>query len=169
MESRPAVAASRADSASPLVAAWARIRTSPGWIVAIALLLRAGWIVIGHTYKFKSTDDNFGFGWEMGRIGASLASGHGFSSPFGPATGPTAWEPPLYPYLTAGVFLVFGIYSKASAIVLLMLNSVFSYKFKSTDDNFGFGWEMGRIGASLASGHGFSSPFGPATGPKGLL
>jgi 4-amino-4-deoxy-L-arabinose transferase-like glycosyltransferase len=126
MESRPAVAASRADSASPLVTAWARIRTSPGWIVAIALLLRAGWIVVGHTYKFKSTDDNFGFGWEMGRIGASLASGHGFSSPFGPATGPTAWEPPLYPYLTAGVFLLFGIYSKASAFVLLMLNSVFS-------------------------------------------
>ena len=45
---------------------------------------------------------------------------------FGPATGPTAWEPPLYPYLTAGVFLVFGIYSKASAFVLLALNSVFS-------------------------------------------
>ena len=47
------------------------------------LLLRVAWIVIGHTYKFKSTDDNFGFGWEMGRIGASLASGHGFSNPFG--------------------------------------------------------------------------------------
>ncbi len=100
--------------------------TSPAWIVTIALLLRVGWIVIAHTYKFKNTDDNFGFGWEMGRIAASLASGHGFSSPFGPATGPTAWEPPLYPYLTAGVFLIFGIYSKASAFVLLSLNSVFS-------------------------------------------
>jgi 4-amino-4-deoxy-L-arabinose transferase-like glycosyltransferase len=84
------------------------------------------WILIGHTYKFKNSDDNFGFGWEMGRIAASLASGHGFSSPFGPQTGPTAWEPPLYPYLTAGVFLIFGIYSKASAFVLLSLNSVFS-------------------------------------------
>lgn len=96
------------------------------WIVAIAFLLRVGWIVIGHTYKFKPTDDNFGFGFEMGRIAASLASGHGFSSPFGPPTGPTAWEPPLYPYLTAGVFLLFGIYSKASAFVLLTLNSAFS-------------------------------------------
>ncbi len=95
-------------------------------MVAIALLLRVGWILIGHTYKFKDTDGNFGFGWEMGRIAASLASGHGFSSPFGPATGPTAWEPPLYPYLTASVFLVFGIYSKASAFVLLALNSAFS-------------------------------------------
>jgi 4-amino-4-deoxy-L-arabinose transferase-like glycosyltransferase len=105
---------------------WARIRTSQRWIVGIALLLRVGWIIIGHTYKFKASDNNFGFGWEMGRVGASLASGHGFSNPFGLATGPTAWEPPLYPYLTAGVFLVFGIYSKASAIVLLTLNSIFS-------------------------------------------
>jgi 4-amino-4-deoxy-L-arabinose transferase-like glycosyltransferase len=105
---------------------WKRIRASSFWIVAIALTLRIGWILVGHTYRFKATDDDFGFGWEMGRIGASLASGHGFSNPFGPPTGPTAWEPPLYPYLTAGVFAVFGIYSKASAFVLLSLNSVFS-------------------------------------------
>jgi len=126
MESRPAAAAHRSPSSGSLFQAWEHIRSSPGWIVAIALLLRVGWIIIGHTYKFKITDDNFHFGWEMGSIGASLASGHGFSNPFGPATGPTAWEPPLYPYLTAGVFLVFGIYSKASAFVLLTLNSVFS-------------------------------------------
>jgi len=123
MESSPAA------SARPtglLLQVWARIRTSTFWIVTVALVLRIGWIVIGHTYRFKSTDDNFGFGWEMGRVAASLASGHGFANPFGPPTGPTAWEPPLYPYLAAGVFLVFGIYSKASAFVLLALNSVFS-------------------------------------------
>jgi len=113
-------------SSGPLSEAWARIRTSPFWIVAIASLLRVGWIVIGHTYKFRSSDDNFGFGWEMGRIGASLAAGRGFSHPFGPPTGPTAWEPPLYPYLVAGVFQVFGIYSRASAFALLAINSVFS-------------------------------------------
>jgi 4-amino-4-deoxy-L-arabinose transferase-like glycosyltransferase len=106
--------------------AWARVRTSLFWIVTIALILRVAWIILGHTYKFKTTDDNFGFGWEMGRIAVSLASGHGFSNPFGPQTGPTAWEAPLYPYLTAGVFLILGIYSKASAFVLLALNSVFS-------------------------------------------
>jgi 4-amino-4-deoxy-L-arabinose transferase-like glycosyltransferase len=109
-----------------LLAIWSRIRTSQFWIVSIALVLRVGWIVLGHTYKFKPTDDNFGFGFEMGRIAASVASGHGFSNPFGPATGPTAWEPPLYPYLTAGVFMILGIYSKASAFVLLVLNSIFS-------------------------------------------
>src|SRR6266536_3778153 len=123
MESRPVLAPRRAHA---LLAAWARIRTSPVWIIAIALLLRVIWIIIGHTYRFKSTDNNFGFGWEMGRIGASLCSGHGFSSPFGPATGPTAWEPPLCPYLIAGVFQAFGIYTRTSAFVLLVINSIFS-------------------------------------------
>jgi 4-amino-4-deoxy-L-arabinose transferase-like glycosyltransferase len=118
--------ADRPHSAGAFFTAWVRVRSSFFWIVAIALLLRVGWMVIGHTYRFKSTDDNFGFGLEMGRLGSSLASGHGFGNPFGPPTGPTAWEPPLYPYLTAGIFLVFGIYSKASAFVLLTLNSIFS-------------------------------------------
>ena len=126
METKSAADVASARNSAPPSNAWARIRTSPRWIVGIALLLRVGWIIIGHTYKFKSADGNFGFGWEMGRIGASLASGHGFSSPFGPVTGPTAWEPPLYPYLTAGVFLLFGIYSKAAAFVLLTMNSAFS-------------------------------------------
>jgi len=116
----------RPRGANPLVSTWARIRTSTFWFTTIALILRIGWIVLGHTYRFKPTDDNFGFGFEMGRIAASIASGHGFSSPFGPATGPTAWEPPLYPYLTAGVFVVCGIYTKLSAFVLLSLNSIFS-------------------------------------------
>lgn len=105
---------------------WTRIRSSPGWYVGLALGLRIAWIILGHTYRFKPTDDNFGFGWEMGRIGKSLATGHGFSNPFGPPTGPTAWEPPLYPFLIAAVFKIFGIYTKAAAFVLLSLNSVFA-------------------------------------------
>jgi 4-amino-4-deoxy-L-arabinose transferase-like glycosyltransferase len=126
MDSTPAVAADRKRLPTRLANLWSRIRTSQFWMVAIALFLRVGWIVVGHTYKFKSTDNNFGFGWEMGRIGAAIASGHGFSDAFGAPTGPTAWEPPLYPYLTAGVFHVFGIYSRSSAFVLLSINSVFS-------------------------------------------
>ena len=111
---------------SSLLSAWTRIRNSPWWIVGAALFLRVAWIVIGHTYRFKTSDNNFSFGWEMGRIGASLASGHGFTNPFGQPTGPTAWESPLYPYLIAGVFHCFGIYSQASAFVLLTFNSVCS-------------------------------------------
>jgi 4-amino-4-deoxy-L-arabinose transferase-like glycosyltransferase len=109
-----------------LLSIWKRALASPLWIAGIALVLRLAWILIGHTYTFKPAPYNFNFGWEMGGIGASLASGRGFSNPFGPPTGPTAWEPPLYPHLTALVFLAFGIYSKASAFVLLSLNSLFS-------------------------------------------
>ncbi len=96
------------------------------WIFVIALVLRVVLIFFGHTYKFYDHNHNFSFGWEMGSIGRSLAAGEGFSSPFGEATGPTAWEPPLYPYLIAGVFKVFGIYSLTSAVVLLLINSIFS-------------------------------------------
>jgi 4-amino-4-deoxy-L-arabinose transferase-like glycosyltransferase len=126
MDSKAGVAAADRRISTQLHDRWGQIRTSPFWMVAIALFLRVGWIVVGHTYKFKSTENNFGFGWEMGRIAAAIASGRGFSDPFGPPTGPTAWEPPLYPYLTAGVFQYFGIYSRASAFVLLTINSIFS-------------------------------------------
>jgi 4-amino-4-deoxy-L-arabinose transferase-like glycosyltransferase len=124
MESTPA--ANRLSNSGALARGWEKIRNSPLWIVSVALVLRVAWIAIGHTYKFKTIDNNFSFGWEMGRIGASLVSGHGFSNQFGPPTGPTAWEPPLYPYFIAGIFQIFGIYSKASAFVILTFNSVCS-------------------------------------------
>ena len=60
----------------------------------------------------------------MGRIGRSIALGHGFSSPYEGNTGPSAWEPPLYPFLIGGVFKIFGIYTFASAWVLLSINSL---------------------------------------------
>lgn len=95
-------------------------------IVVVGFVLRVGFVLAAHTYRFKSDPANFNFGYEMGRIAASLASGNGFSSPFQTATGPTAWEPPLYPLLIAAVFKLTGIYSHASAIILLGINSIFS-------------------------------------------
>lgn len=114
---------------------WANARTSFFWMVVIAFAVRFGYIVIGHTYRFRSPDrvlqmpvneTDFDFGFEMGRIGRALAEGKGFSNPFNEPTGPTAWEPPLYPFLIASVFRLFGVYSRASAILLLSVNSVFS-------------------------------------------
>ena len=118
--------ASQSSASDSAPGPWTGVRSSFFWIVAMAFCLRLGWIVVGHTYKFKATDNHFGFGWEMGRVGAALASGHGFSNPFGSVTGATAWEPPLYPYLIGGVFKVFGIYTYASAWVLLSINSLFA-------------------------------------------
>ena len=91
------------------------LRSSGWWLSAFGL--RFGWIIVAHTYRFKAVDDNFSFGWEMGRIGRSLALGQGFSNPFNATTGPTAWEPPLDPFVIAGVFKLFGIYTHGSAIL----------------------------------------------------
>jgi 4-amino-4-deoxy-L-arabinose transferase-like glycosyltransferase len=110
----------------PLQAFWARVRTSPVWMAGIAFSVRVVCIVAMHTYKVRTTEDNFGFGWEMGRIAASLVSSHRFGNPFQFPTGPTAWEPPLTPFLIAGVFQLFGIYSRASAFVLLTIDSLWS-------------------------------------------
>jgi 4-amino-4-deoxy-L-arabinose transferase-like glycosyltransferase len=105
---------------------WTRARTSFLWMVVIAFVLRLALIIIGHTYKFKAYDSGFSFGWEMGRIGRAIATGYGFADPFDGQTGPTAWEPPVYPYLIGGVFRLAGVYSHVSAFLLLSLNSIFS-------------------------------------------
>jgi 4-amino-4-deoxy-L-arabinose transferase-like glycosyltransferase len=105
---------------------WRRARTSMFWLVMIAFGLRAGAIVLMHTYRFRTQEANFSFGWEMGRVAEALASGRGFGDPFGTHTGPTAWEAPLYPYLIAGAFQLFGLYSPASAFVLLLFSSLCS-------------------------------------------
>jgi len=96
------------------------------WLLPLSFFLQVAAIGVFHEYRPRSGDDNFEFGWEMGRVGRSIALGQGFSSPYEGNTGPTAWEPPLYPYLIGGVFKVFGIYTPASAWVLLGINSVFA-------------------------------------------
>ena len=103
-----------------------KVRSSLVLMVVISLCLQIAAIGVLHTYKQRAQDNHFGYGWEMGKIGEALALGRGFSNPFGVQTGPSAWEPPLYPYLIGGVFKVFGIYSNASAWVLLSINSLFN-------------------------------------------
>ena len=100
------------------------IRKSLLRLMLISFVLQIAAIGILRQYKTRAADDHFGFGWEMGRIARSIALGEGFSNPYGGNTGPTAWEPPLYPYLMGGVFKVFGVYSYASAWVLLTINGL---------------------------------------------
>ncbi len=66
------------------------------------------------------------FGFETGRIASSIATGNGFSSPLNVSTGPTAWLTPIFPYLLAGVFKIFGVYSYVSKLVITLLNELFS-------------------------------------------
>jgi hypothetical protein len=93
---------------------------------ASALAVRTVFLVIFHLYRLPGGHQHFYFGWEMGRIARSLVTGHGFSSPFDGMTGPSAWTEPLYPLIVAGVFRFFGIYTGASAIVLMLSNALLS-------------------------------------------
>lgn len=90
-----------------------------------ALLLRVAYITLGHTYRITPYNHHFEFGWETGRVAASLASGHGYGSPFGGETGPTAWMVPGFTLLLAAVFKLFGIYSPLSAWVIQAIDSLF--------------------------------------------
>ena len=63
---------------------------------------------------------------EAGRIARSIAQGEGFSNPFFGKIGPRAWLALVFPYLPAGIFKAFGVYSKASAIAALALDCLFS-------------------------------------------
>jgi hypothetical protein len=107
-------------------AATTRRFRAPQAIFWTALALRLAIIVIGHTYRIRPNDHHFDFGFEAGRIAASLVGGHGYGNPFNGPSGPTAWLPPLYPLLIAAAFKLFGVYTNASARALMALSSVFS-------------------------------------------
>ena len=97
------------------------------WVVFwAAFILRVLYITLAHTYHIRPEQDHFQFGWEMGRVARALATGYGYANPFVGHTGPTAWVPPLYPLMLAGVFKLFGVYTALSAWVILTINSVFS-------------------------------------------
>src|SRR5437899_12505864 len=66
------------------------------------------------------------FGYETGRVARAIAAGEGFSSPLNVNTGPTAWFTPVYPYLLAAVFKLFGTYTAQSLLVIQTLNCAFS-------------------------------------------
>ena len=83
---------------------WFHIRSTKTlftWMICCALVLRI--VVVASSFLSIATPsyDHGQFGAEMGWVARSLASCHGFSSPFFPSTGPTALVPPLFPALLA--------------------------------------------------------------------
>src|SRR5258706_13216030 len=98
---------------------------SPWAMVGVALAVRL--IVMAFAYKIQLdlSQDHWVFGWETGRVARSFAPAHGFSSPYSEPTGPTPLIPPVYTYLVAGFFTIFGAYTTASPLVLLNLHNLF--------------------------------------------
>jgi 4-amino-4-deoxy-L-arabinose transferase-like glycosyltransferase len=95
-------------------------------MVLVALAIRLVVMVFLLPEQLDPQRDHWHFGYEAGRIARSIVEGRGFGNPLFADTGPTAWMTPVYPYLMAGVFKVFGIYTESSAIVLLTLNALLS-------------------------------------------
>ncbi|MGA7848849.1 MAG: glycosyltransferase family 39 protein [Terriglobales bacterium] len=95
-------------------------------MVLVALAIRLA--VAGFLYpdQMDPSRNHWHFAFENGKIAYSIVQGHGFGSPLFENTGPTAWMTPVYPYLIAGVFVIFGTYGKASALVLLSLQALIS-------------------------------------------
>ena len=91
-------------------------------MVAAALLVRLA--VIPFLYR-EWLDPFLIEHWAFGRVARSLVTGRGFGNVFAD-TGPTAVLSPVYAYLLAGIFWIFGPHTPASVITALALNSVFS-------------------------------------------
>ena len=104
---------------------WSRF-SSLIWMVLAALAIRLVVMVFLLPEQLDPSRDHWHFGYETGRIARSIVEGRGFSSPLFAKTGPTAWMTPVYPYMVAGVFKMSGIYTAASAVVLLSLNALTS-------------------------------------------
>jgi 4-amino-4-deoxy-L-arabinose transferase-like glycosyltransferase len=85
--------------------------------LALGMRLLALWAFISNRGRFWL----FSHPYEMGLVANSLIHGHGYSSPFGGSTGPTAIVAPGYPTLIAAVFLAFGSDTYASALVIIGL------------------------------------------------
>jgi 4-amino-4-deoxy-L-arabinose transferase-like glycosyltransferase len=95
-------------------------------MVIVALALRLVAMSFLYPERTDPYRDHWRCGGEAGRIARSITQGEGFSNPLFGKTGPTAWLAPVFPYLLAGIFKIFGVYSKVSAIAALALNCLLS-------------------------------------------
>lgn len=99
-----------------------KIFRSLACMVLIAFFVRILCTAITHSYRFTGLWSSF----EMAALARSLATGHGFSAPYGVDTGPSALTPPIYPWLTSLAFRAFGVYSYGAGFAMVVFNSIFS-------------------------------------------
>jgi 4-amino-4-deoxy-L-arabinose transferase-like glycosyltransferase len=97
------------------------------WILfSAALVVRIAYFAFLAHSEPPRASDHFLYGGETGSIAASIASGHGFSSPLSAPSGPTAWMTPVFPFLLAGIFKLFGIFTIHSNHAVKFLDILFS-------------------------------------------
>lgn len=92
-------------------------------ILAVALIARVVMVLL--FARANGIPELRAWGYENIYIALSLESGHGFSSPFGFPSGPTALLAPGYPLLITGAVRLFGA-GQFAAFVLIFLNILLS-------------------------------------------
>ena len=100
----------------------AKLLSKPGVMVAAALTVRLVYLYQFFHNQPVPVGNRYVIGYETGSIAASLAAGHGYSSPLYVSSGPTAWITPVYPLVLAGIFKIFGIYTLNASIVIRCFN-----------------------------------------------
>jgi 4-amino-4-deoxy-L-arabinose transferase-like glycosyltransferase len=101
-----------------------RIAESPGVVFLVALTIRV-WL-LSQLLPQKAWEYFYRYN-EPSRIAWALVSGFGYSSPW-PDTplAPTAQQPPVYPFIVAGIFKLAGAYTYRSLLIAVGLNAVLS-------------------------------------------
>lgn len=96
------------------------------WMVLVALAIRLAVALATYHDRMNPILDYWWLGQEQGQVAKSIVQGHGFASPLYAPTGPTAWFAPIYPYILAGIFKVFGLFTTTSCLVILFFQSLVS-------------------------------------------
>lgn len=110
-----------------MVKQFRRLVTHPAFITLFAFAARM-WILSYFWHIEKIHPKAFiPYGYELGRVARAIAAGEGFSSPLRMVdSGPTAWFTPIYPYIAAGIFKIWGIFSDESRLIIETMNCAFA-------------------------------------------
>ena len=100
--------------------------TSLWLIVGVAMVCRVGYAVQQVREIPANVLATVPFEQETGNIAMAIATGEGFSSATRHDTGPTAWVAPVYPFIVAGIFRVFGVFTLHAFYAAAGLNILFS-------------------------------------------
>jgi Dolichyl-phosphate-mannose-protein mannosyltransferase len=100
--------------------------TSVWFIAAAALGTRIAFIVNQQRKIPHQILAAVPFEQETGNIAFALSQGKGFSNLFRQNTGPTAWLPPVYPFLLSLIFRIFRAFTIRSFFLAVLLNALFS-------------------------------------------
>src|ERR1700761_5964319 len=94
-------------------------------ILAVALVIRVSFVIDYKSHNSDRAVSVIPFLFESGNIAHSIATGHGFASPFRVDTGPTAWMTPVYPLILAAIMKIFGAYTVNAWLAAVSLNILF--------------------------------------------